>query len=107
LRGSPAARPARLSSLQALGKSMQRPDIVRMLRAALNFPSQTQIITIDFLGLVTPLGSGHLPGTGRPDSCPQREAQRPRSERFLGGSPSLARSRQLRFLASLMVNRRA
>jgi hypothetical protein len=29
------------SSLQALGKSMQRPDIVRMLGAALNLSSQT------------------------------------------------------------------
>ncbi|MFZ1150150.1 MAG: hypothetical protein WAR76_10510, partial [Xanthobacteraceae bacterium] len=45
------------TSLQAFYQSMQRPDVVGMLRASLNFAGQTKIVAIYFLGFgaVTPL----------------------------------------------------
>ncbi len=38
--------------LQALGQTMKRPDIVRMLRAALDPAAQTQIVAVDLFGLL-------------------------------------------------------
>ena len=37
--------------LQALGKALQRPDIVRMLRTTLDSAAQAEIVAVDLLGL--------------------------------------------------------